>query len=109
MFKFASLIRVHLALAVALLLGHAGVSRTVTVGSDKAVRVQKSVEALHVDFCNKVNVPAAPEKFTFGSFLLPDSLVIGIHSFRFLPVRTARFSGSVVWNALYASIRINAP
>ena len=108
MFKFASLIRIHLALAVVLLLGHAGVSRQVTADSDQVVRLQESVEALHVDFCNKVNVPAAPEN-TLSSFLLPDSLVVGIHSFRLLPVRTARFSDSIARNAFYASICINAP
>ncbi|MBC7921698.1 MAG: hypothetical protein H7Z75_11505 [Ferruginibacter sp.] len=109
MFKFASLVRIPLALAVALLLSHAGVSHPLTAGPDQTVSIQKSVEALHVDFCSKVNVPSAPEKFTLHSFLLPDSLVVGIRFSPRFPVRSVRFPGSVIRNAFYASIRINAP
>jgi hypothetical protein len=105
---FASLVRVHLALSVLVLFTHAGVSNTAATAADKTVKVEKTVEALHVDFSSKVQVPSAPEKFTLGFYLLPDC-------FRFIAFLSPRYSsflqfpGAVATNPFYVFIRINAP
>ena len=106
--SLASLVRIHLAFAVVLLFSSAGLPRTVVAGTDKAVRIEKTVEALHVDFSSKINVPAAPERFTIGFYLLPDQLFFT----SLLPQHYAvivPYLGSFAKETICPSVQINAP
>jgi hypothetical protein len=104
----ASLVRLQLALSVLLLFANAGVPHTVTTAPQKAVRIEKTVDALHVDFSSKVQVPAAPERFTQAFYLLPNyfdffTLLSPLSS------QFTQFPGIVATNTFYVFIRINAP
>jgi hypothetical protein len=104
----ASLVRIQLALSVLLLFANAGVPHTVATTPQKAVRIEKAIEALHVDFSSKVQVPAAPERFTQVFYLLPShfgfSALLSSISSQF-----TRFLGVVATNTFYVFTRINAP
>jgi len=104
----ASLVRIQLALSVLLLFTNAGVAHTVVMAPKKAVKIEKTVEALHVDFSSKIQVPAAPERFTQVFFLLPnrfDFLVL----VTLLSSQFTQFPGIVATNTFYVFTRINAP
>jgi hypothetical protein len=104
----ASLVRIQLALSVLLLFSNAGVPHTVITAPQKAVRIEKAVDALHVDFSSKVQVPSAPERFTQIYCLLPSyfdfPLLLSPLSSQF-----TRFPGIVATNTFYVFTRINAP
>ncbi|MES2730736.1 MAG: hypothetical protein V4714_03275 [Bacteroidota bacterium] len=101
-------VRLNLACAVLLLFGNAGVAKTIVTDKDKTVRIEKAVEALHVDFSSKVQVPAAPEKFTLGFYLLPDQFHFTLESFPLFSC-FSQFLGTVATNTFYVFTCINAP
>lgn len=103
-----SLVRIQLALSVLLLFAHAGLPHTVVTAPQKAVKIEKAVEALHVDFSSKVPVPAAPERFTQVFYLLPSHF--GFSALQSpLSSQFTRFPGIVATNTFYVFTRINAP
>ena len=103
-----SLVRIQLAFSVLLLFANAGVSHTVVTAPQKAVKIEKAIEALHVDFSSKVQVPAAPERFTQVFYLLPNFFDFSV---RVSPLSSqfTRFPGIVATNTFYVFTRINAP
>ena len=105
---FSSVVRVHLAIAVLLLFGNAGVPWTIVTAKDKTIRIAKTVEALHVDFSSKVIVPVAPHKAALGFYLLPHRPA-SVFVYTLLYTVFTQFLGTVATNTFYVFTCINAP
>ena len=106
--SLATLIRVPLAFAVALLFSHAGVPQTIVTAKDRTITVEKAVEGLHVDFSSKVSVPDALNKSPQGFYLLPEP-VVPFLQLTFLGTFFSQFLGTIATNTCYAFVSINAP
>lgn len=102
-----SLIRVQLAVSVIVLFCFMHRPAVVHSEDSKTVHISKSIEALQVDFSNRVIVPSAPKELDVHFYKLPEVV--------FTPLLTclwtigSRYVNSYTRNIFYVLTCINAP